>query len=75
LREETTKSFLKILLLLAAIIAVGLLLEKRVRKKLKNSKRNGFLYRRINKIHAWGESIILIIYLASMVEFTYNVIH
>jgi hypothetical protein len=36
-------SFIEIMLILAAIVAVGVLLEKWVRKKLKISKRNGFL--------------------------------
>lgn len=65
-------SFIEIMLILAAIVAVVVLLEKWVRKKLKISKRSGFLYKSTNKMHAWGETIILIIFLVGMVEFTYN---
>jgi hypothetical protein len=46
-------SFIEIMLILAAIVAVGVLLEKWVRKKLKISKRNGFLYKRTNKTFAF----------------------
>ncbi|MES9672112.1 DUF4181 domain-containing protein, partial [Bacillus pseudomycoides] len=51
------------LLFLIIIVVLFFLLENLLRKKLKITRKNGFIYRPVNSFHKWGERIIIIVYL------------
>ncbi|MBO1580751.1 DUF4181 domain-containing protein [Bacillus sp. XF8] len=53
------------LLFLIIIVILFFLLENLLRKKLKITRKNGFIYRPVNRFHKWGERIIIIIYLVA----------